>query len=130
MKIYTATKYIDKRKPNIQKTPGTTLFPFLGAERECDMVGIAYSLLDYFKLIDWTGRAVRDNKIGAIPATIQPLLHKLHIIEDEWLHGITDFGQCFGCALGSRSALKRYSTSLEKNWLKGVKASQRFYRAA
>jgi REP element-mobilizing transposase RayT len=138
-RIFAVAKNLKKAKQQIAKQKkqsktikpkGTNLFPFLGAEREGDTVGIAYSLVDYFSLVDWTGRAVRDDKKAAIPAHIKPLLHKLNINEEEWLHGITDFNQCFGCALGSQSALKQYSASLEKNWLHGVKASQRFYRAA
>jgi len=108
----------------------TTLYPFLGAERQDDAVGIAYSLVDYFNLIDWTGRAVREDKKGAIPEYIQPLLSKLNINEQEWLHGVTDFGQRFGCAVGTQSALKDYGARLEKNWLQGFRASRRFYRAA
>jgi len=46
------------------------------------------------------------------------------------LHGVRDFGQSYGCAVGSQAALKRYGLRLEKNGLQGVKASQRFYRAA
>jgi len=132
-RIFAYAKNLKKAQQQIakQKKPkGTNLFPFLGGEREHDKVGIAYSLVDYFALIDWTGRAVRSDKNGVIPTHIRPLLHKLHINEDEWLHGITDFGQCFGCALGSQAALKQYSANLGKNWLQGVKAGQRFYRAA
>jgi len=77
-----------------------------------------------------TGRAISDDKKGAIPQHIQPLLDKLKINEDEWLHGVRDFGQCFGCAMGSQAALNRYGASLEKKWLRGAKANQRFYQAA
>lgn len=54
------------------KSKQTSLYPFLGAEREDDSPGIAYSLVDYFKLIDWRGRAVRDDRKGAIPIDIKP----------------------------------------------------------
>ena len=127
---------LKKAQQNITKTKRkkppkqTSLFPFLGAERQDDVPGIAYSLVDYFSLIDWTGRAIRDDKNGAIPQHIQPLLQKLNINEEEWLHGVKDFGQCFGCAMGSQHALTRYGTRLGKNWLQGAQASQRFYKVA
>jgi len=125
-----ANKAAKQKNPSKHQQSGTRLYPFLGAEREHDTVGITYSLVDYFSLIDWTGRAIRDDKKGAIPADIRALLHTLHINEDQWLHGIKDFGQCFGCALGSQSVLQQYSASLEKNWLQGKRMSQRFYIAA
>ncbi|MFV2056370.1 MAG: alpha-amylase family glycosyl hydrolase, partial [Thiohalomonadales bacterium] len=124
-----AQQQVAKAKPKKSKQP-TTLYPFLGAERQTDASGIAYSLVDYFGLIDWTGRVIRSDKKGAIPPHIQPLLEKLSINEEAWLHGVRDFGQSYGCAVGSQTALKRYGLRLEKNGLQGVKASQRFYRAA
>ena len=36
--------------------------------------GLPFSLLDYFELIDWTGRAIRDDKKGAIPPNVLPIL--------------------------------------------------------
>jgi putative transposase len=135
-RIFAVAKTLKKAQQCTIKTSGkklpeqTTLYPFLGAERQDDVAGIAYSLVDYFSLIDWTGRAIRDDKKSAIPRYIQPLLIKLNINEDEWLHGVKDFGQCFGCAMGPPQALAQYGTRLEKNWLQGAKANRRFYRAA
>jgi len=99
-------------------TNQSNLFPFLGAERPDDILGIAYSVVDYFQLINWTGRAIRDDKKGAIPKHIQPLLQKLNINENEWLHGVKDFGQRFGCAVREQRALKKLSARLEKTGYK------------
>jgi hypothetical protein len=35
--------------------------------------------LDYFALVDWTGRAVRTDKRGAIPSHVKPILQKLYV---------------------------------------------------
>jgi len=112
-RIFTVAKTLKKAlqqtaKAKQKKThQPTTLYPFLGAERQTDAPGIAYSIVDYFGLIDWTGRAIRSDKKGAIPTHIQPLLEKLFINEEAWLHGVRDFGQAYGCVVGSQAALKR-----------------------
>ncbi len=61
-----AQQRVTKTQQKTRQTP-TPLYPFLGAERENEVPGIAYSLVDYFDLIDWTGRAIRTDKKGAIP---------------------------------------------------------------
>ncbi|WP_439136300.1 transposase, partial [Pseudomaricurvus sp.] len=41
--------------------------------------GIAYSLSDYLQLVDWTGRAIRDDKTGSISTHLPPILSRLNI---------------------------------------------------
>jgi len=128
-----AQQKIKKKTPTQKaKKPSThtTLYPFLGAERQEDMPGIPYSLVDYFQLIDWTGRALREDKKGAIPAHIQPLLQTLNINENEWLHGVKDFGQRFGSAMGTVTAIKQYGKKLKRSWFQGMAANRRFYQTA
>jgi len=128
-----AQKKIQKQAPTSKpkkKLTQTSLYPFLGAECQENSIGIPYSLVDYFKLIDWTGRVIRDDKKGAIPAHIQPLLHTLNINENEWLHGVKDFGQRFGCVVGPVKSIKRYGKKLERKWLQGMEANRQFYQTA
>jgi len=40
------------------------LLPFVGGEHIDAPKGIAFTLPDYLELVDWTGRAVRDDKRG------------------------------------------------------------------
>ena len=47
--------------------------------------GILFSLSDYLQLVDWTGRTVRDDKRGAIPGTVPPILTRLNIPIEQWL---------------------------------------------
>ena len=35
----------------------------------------------YFDLVDWTGRAIRDDQQGVIPIHVQPILQKLGVNE-------------------------------------------------
>jgi len=53
-----------------------------------------------------------------------------YINEEEWPHGVKDFGQRFGCAMGAQRELTQYGAHLEKKWLQGIRANQRLYMAA
>ena len=45
--------------------------------------GIAFSLKDYCKLVDTTGRIIRANKAGAIDSTQSPILSRLGLSEEQ-----------------------------------------------
>ncbi len=69
----------DKNKTNCE------LLCFKGDESLANdaQKGLPFSLQDYFELIDWTGRVIRDDKKGAIPADVLPILRKLGVNEKE-----------------------------------------------
>jgi len=48
------------------------LVDFIGDEHKEQPEGIAFSFPDYLKLVDWTGRAIRDDKAGAISDNLPP----------------------------------------------------------
>ncbi len=51
------------------------------------------SFMDYMQVVDWTGRAVRDDKTGAIPANIALLLDRLGIESISWVDNIQHCGR-------------------------------------
>jgi putative transposase len=63
----------------------TPLLPFEDTIKPVEQNGIAYSLSDYLQLVDWTGRAIRKNKRGAIDYDLPPILERLNIPAEEWL---------------------------------------------
>jgi len=77
-------------KKRIQKAKTTTqanhpnqqakqLMPFVGNPRLDQPMGLTFRLTDYLELLDWTGRIVRDDKRGAIPANTPAILDRLDI---------------------------------------------------
>ena len=57
--------------------------------------GIPFNWKDYLTLVDWTGRAIREDKRGAISDSLPPILHRLGIEPDEWIDSSTRFEQCY-----------------------------------
>ena len=53
------------------------------------------SQLEYFKLVDATGRIVKNDKKGTIPPHLKPILERLSIKTESWSDTITKLGQSF-----------------------------------
>lgn len=53
--------------------------------------GIPFRFADYLALVDWTGRAVREDKRGFIPEQLPPTLSRLSIEPEIWLANTTQF---------------------------------------
>ena len=68
--------------------------------------GLIFNLIDYIELVDWTGRIIRDDKLGAIHKTTPPILQRLDISIDHWLELSTKFESRFKGIAGSAESIK------------------------
>jgi len=89
--------------------------------------GIPYSLTDYFELVDWTGRAIRDDKRGHIPMSEPKILHKLGIGTETWLETVGNFTHHFHTYVGPEDKLKTICQQQQKKWLTGVQVCRRLF---
>ena len=71
--------------------PIKPLAAFEGMETTEEQQGILFSLNDYLELVDHTGRAIRDDKRGAISNNLPPILQRLGIDHSIWLENATQF---------------------------------------
>ena len=90
------------------------LLPFIGNERDNQPNGIAFSLTDYLQLVDDTGRAIRNDKRGAISENSAKSLTRLNIPQENWLKLTTEFGQLFHGPVGTLQELTTYCEHLDK----------------
>jgi hypothetical protein len=105
------------------------LSPLIGNERhDQPACGIAFSLMDYLQLVDATGRAIRDDKTGAIPVHLQPILQRLGLDEQAWTDNVRHFGRRFRRVVGSVERIRQMGRTLGQCWLKGMEASRGLYR--
>ena len=82
---------------------------------------------DYLALVEWTGQAIRDDKKGAIPAHITPILERLAIDEKEWLMSVKHFDSRFYRMIGKLTCLQQACRHMGQSWLKGFRAVKALY---
>jgi putative transposase len=83
---------------------------------------------DYLKLLDWSGRQLRHDKRGTIPAALPPILTRLGLSGDGWLTLMKDFGRLFHRAAGNPESLAREATRRAVNSLHGTRNSQSLFQ--
>lgn len=83
-------------------------------------VAIPFAFADYCELIDWTGRAIRNDKPGAIPSDIPRLLQQLSMPPEQWLDGVQYFESRFPRMAGRIERLKQVARCWGRCWFQGV----------
>ena len=96
------------------------LMPFLDNPRKEIPDGLHFELEDYVKLVDWTGRIMRDDKRGKIDDHLPPILQRLGIAEKQWEHLTKDFEQQFHQFVGDADSVKEVTLALGYQRAKGL----------
>ena len=98
--------------PNHLHHQPKSLMPFTGNPRKGRPNGLPFRLTDYLALVDWTGRAIRDDKRGAIASSLPPLLERLNIEPKHWLYVTQHFeSRCKGL-VGTVYKVKQIASQL------------------
>jgi hypothetical protein len=124
--------YIEDQKPDKTKQPSrpisTKLFPLMKSKGDESSNGIDFDEADYFRLVDWTGRAIRDDKRGSIPEELSSILERLQLNPDAWLSRIKSYNRDYFTAVGAIDRIKAFAQSLDKRWMQGQSAATNNYR--
>jgi hypothetical protein len=80
--------------------------------------------LQYFELVDRTGRMVRSDKRGSIDPNLAPILTRIGAIPETWNETISSFGSKFRLAVGSPENLRKFAAKIGNRWIKGMKAAR------
>ena len=88
---------------------------------------LPFHFTDYFELVDWSGRIIREGKRGAISNDLPPILARLNIPADAWLDAIKKRRKHFPVAIGSYEKLQALCQQLKQHWLCGSHENQRLY---
>ncbi|MEW8442233.1 MAG: hypothetical protein AB2689_29155 [Candidatus Thiodiazotropha taylori] len=129
IQVYVEGQRSDKAKQRITTTP-TKLFPMIRVKGDEPSRGIDFDQEDYFRLVDWTGRAIRDDKRGSIPKALSPILDRLQLDPDAWLSSIKYYNKDYFTAVGAIDRLRAFAESLEQRWFQGQSAAVNHYRLA
>ena len=104
----------DKQKPNLLPLVDENTIETTHEDTVC-----RFRLMDYLELVDSTGRAVRDDKRGAISAHAAGVLDRLGIDEKAWLAHMKPNQQRNHIALGALDKLKEYAQMTGRKWIAG-----------
>ena len=104
-----------------------TLARFQGNEKKGQKDGIPCSLENYIELVDATGRIIRQDKRGAIDASLSPILQRLNIDAETWLHIATTFEESCGPWVGGNMRLAEVCDNTGKHWVCVTEGNQRLY---
>ena len=105
--------------------PAAPLVEFTGTIGETES-GLPFHFSDYLELVDWTGRAIRSDKRGFIPADVPPILTRLGVEGDNWIETVRHFRRHFYDFVGPADVLVQYSRATGRSWLRGVRACRKF----
>ncbi|MCG7985457.1 MAG: transposase [Candidatus Thiodiazotropha lotti] len=119
--------YIEKQRSDNVSQPRTKLYPFAKTKGNKPLNGIDFAEEDYFRLLDWTGRAIRNDKRGSIPEDLAPILERLNLKPDVWLKSINNYNKDYFTAVGSIEHIKSYALALKKHWFQGQNAAKNNY---
>ena len=108
--------HAEQQSTTVEKS---ALLPFERQFKQRQPHEIPFYFEEYLHLVDWTGRAIRDDKRGFIPADEPKLLQALGIEQETWLHLVKDFSRCFGSAAGSWDRLTQHSHRAGHHWTRG-----------
>ncbi|WP_186774707.1 hypothetical protein [Allorhodopirellula solitaria] len=71
----------------------------------------------YLELLEWTGRQIRSDKVGAIPEHLRPILTRIGLDTHGWCDIVLKFGRVFRRAAGSPEHLAEEASRRGQNWL-------------
>lgn len=91
---------------------------------------ISFQLSDYLTLVDQTGRSIRNDKKGFIPAMISPILERLQLNPVEWTRMVKSLEKEFVHAVGSQASIRLFSSKHSKRAPKGFAFSKKIYQVA
>ncbi|HUY88086.1 MAG TPA: hypothetical protein VMV10_05100 [Pirellulales bacterium] len=94
------------------------------SRRASDRGFLPLALDDYLALLDWTGRQLRADKRGSIPAELRPILERLSINADAWAENMLDFGRRFHRVIGRAASISARARQQGRRWFQGQAASR------
>ena len=85
---------------------------------------LAMTFAEYLQLLDWTGRQLQQEKRGAIPADLAPILERLSVTHDGWLKLVTEFSRLFRRSAGTPASLGQDAKKWGRKRREGISQSR------
>ena len=82
---------------------------------------------DYLQLLDWTGRQIRSDKRGAMPAHLEPLFERLGISTELWVDCVVNFRKWFRSSVGRPKSMEAAARTRGHNRAISVSSARRAF---
>ena len=82
---------------------------------------IGFDLHDYLELVDYSGRAIRDDKRGFIVQATPPILQRLGINPDAWLEAMGPKGIHMATVLGDSACIEDCTKAHHLRFIAGAR---------
>ena len=93
------------------------------SNKGCLLMGLG----DYLQLLDWTGRQIRSDKRGAMPANLEPLFERLGISTELWVDCVVNFKKWFRSSVGRPKSMEAAAEARGHNRALSVRAARRAF---
>ncbi|WP_212721283.1 transposase [Zooshikella ganghwensis] len=119
--------FVRKTKLPKQTLPIVPLLRFSGNEKQGRKTTIPFTLKDYLQLVDWLGRAIRDNKRGSISEQQPPIIERLNINKDELLAFVSRKEKRFIDVVGTENSIQKTVTRWQRKFIKGIRLAKQLF---
>jgi REP element-mobilizing transposase RayT len=115
-------------KPAAKSQQPASLLPFADKQATRQPVNaLPFGLRDYIELVEWTGRAARDDKHGVITGAMPQALVPTGLNPRQWLALALEIQRASVKAIGNLGDVRKYNRSLGRRWLSGQSRLARIY---
>jgi REP element-mobilizing transposase RayT len=110
---------IEATEPGNGVTPGqVNAFP---SRRLTNKGYLRMSEEQYLSLLDWTGRQIRGDMCGSIPANLAPILDRLGLNAAKLPELVSGFAKTFHSAVGRVDSMMAFAQRIGRRWIAGVR---------
>ena len=110
-----------------KQTQPFELLHFVGGYRQNSPKGLPFSPTDYLELVDWTGRAIREDKAGHIDASHLPILQRLGLEGHAWQELSQSFEKLFHSLVGHPDRVETVVEARSQHWVQGIGNCRRYF---
>ena len=89
---------------------------------------LSMGLGDYLQLLDWTGRQIRSDKRGAMPANLEPLFERLGISKETWVDCVMNFRKWFHSNVGCPKSMAAAAETRGHNRAISISSARRAFK--
>jgi hypothetical protein len=104
--------------------------PSTTGQRASDKGLLDLTLSDYARLLDFAGRQIKADKVGAIPADLAPILERLGLVNGErFVEAVKNFPRIFRRVAGKAAQMTARAQAVGRQWMQGIRAARKTFSA-